>query len=88
MREFIPSTAPGKTWSVSLHKQPRRPATIFAIEGTLERAGPGIESFTTEHPGSRTARIQLDGPATAKRQAAALVAMKQLLLENGAIAHA
>ena len=53
---MIPSTTPGKTWALSVHRY-NGEVCAFAIEGTL---GDNGRSFETEHPGSRTVRYILD----------------------------
>lgn len=55
---MIPSTAPGKTWALSVHRNAHNGEVYaFAIEGKL---GDNGTSFQTEHPGSRTVRYILD----------------------------
>ena len=79
---YIPSTTPGKVWSIYTYKPERGPAYASACEGVL---GDGF--FTTElhlgvasHPATR---VSIQAPATAKRKAAALEQLKTQLVEAG-----
>ena len=79
---YIPSTTPGKVWSIYTYKPERGPAYASACEGVL-----GDGSFTTEihlgvasHPATR---VSIQAPATAKRKAAALEQLKTQLVEAG-----
>lgn len=81
---YIPSTTPGKSWSIFVNKQPGRPAYAGAIEGTLENEG-GFQSFSFMMFQARSINVPLNGNNTAKNRAIALSTLRQKLLDVGAI---
>ena len=81
---YLVSTAEGKTWSVGLVKQPKRPAFWSAIEGELEKDDFGTcFKFTLFQARSR--KQVLSGPATEKNKQAALAALVQSMTAEGLI---
>lgn len=83
---YVPSTTPGKSWSIFVNKQPGRPAYAGAIEGTLESGGEsGFQSFSFMMFQARTINVPLNGNNTAKNRAVALSTLRQKLLDAGAI---
>ena len=56
LREYVASTTPGKTWSLSVDKHFDRKNYFTAIEGKLSDVGSNMQSFTTEHGGATSSR--------------------------------
>jgi hypothetical protein len=81
-KTYLPSSTPGKVWSIYTYKPEGRPAYASACEGVL---GDGF--FTTEihlgTPSHPATRVSIQAPATAKRKAAALEQLKIQLVEAG-----
>jgi|GEM_PF-5427445 len=89
LKTYLPSARSGLTWQLYVYKPQGRPAYATANEGRYEVAD-GVTFFTStlhldrvRHPATR---VDIQGPATAKKKAAALEQLKQQLLEAGLIA--
>ena len=85
--QYIPSTAPGKTWAVSILKHQGRPAVCSAVEGELSEADPvtGFRGFSFMLYGCRSRKVTLTGPANAKNKAAAREALLAQMRAAGEI---
>lgn len=83
-KEYVASTTPGKTWSVYVHKPQGRPAYACAVEGTLKNEG-SFRSFSFMMFQARTMQVPLKGNNTAKNRMVALTALREMMVEAGAI---
>lgn len=84
--KYLKSTAPGMAWRVGTHKPQGRPAYAFATEGEVAYIDERVMSFTTQWPGARTERVEIVGPATEKKKAAALAEIEARLQAAGVLA--
>lgn len=82
---YVPSTTPGKTWKVYVHKGFDKRIYAAASEGVYEPAGDSVfESFTTEIPGDRFLRLFLTGSRlTDKVEREGIQAMIDTLKKDG-----
>jgi hypothetical protein len=86
----LPSTTTGKVWRIDTYKPQGRPAYATASEGELKTER-GWQSFSCMIDGSPThpaTKVPIEGPATAKKKAAALEQLKKQLVEAGLAASA
>jgi hypothetical protein len=84
---YLPSTTPGKTWSVGYYKAPGRNAVWTATEGDLSPVNEfGFQGFSFMMFQARQRRQPILGVATPKRKAEALAALVNALREEGLVA--
>jgi hypothetical protein len=82
---YIPSTTPGKVWRVHTHKPQGRPAYASATEGELKTEN-GWQSFSCLIDFKAAVpytRVAIQGPATAKKKAAAIKQLTEQLQAAG-----
>ena len=83
---YIPATTAGKTWRVETHKPQGRPAYATAGEGELEINNDWV-IFKCQMVFDKPAytRVPIEGPATAKKKAAAIAQLIQQLKDAGQV---
>lgn len=77
-KNYLESTTPGMTWSLSVFKPDGRPAYAYAVEGKLTIEPGRLHSFETIFGGpetSRQVRVMLPGNNTLKNRAEAMTAL-------------
>jgi hypothetical protein len=87
---FIPSATPGHSWQVSVIKPQGRPAFACAIHGVLKHEqncrsfawANSLSEFSKPDPATR---VQITGPATARKKLAAVQQLQQQLRDAGLI---
>lgn len=85
---YLPSANEGKTWRLDAFKPQGRPAYACAKEGELKTEN-GWQAFTCIFDFSAPAaytRVPIQGPATAKKKAAAIAQLIEQLKEAGVLA--
>lgn len=85
---YVPSKVnPSLHWSIYVHKPDRGPAYAAAIAGELKEMD-GWKSFTFKidfEPRHPATRVQITGPATAKKKLAALEQLQNQMREANLI---
>lgn len=82
---YVPSTTPGKSWNVYVHKPAGRPAYACAVEGVVKTHPIGAQSFETVLFQDRTRMVDLPGNNTIKNRAIALDTLRTEMIAAGEI---
>jgi hypothetical protein len=88
MSRYVPSKSdPSKVWSIGVYKPQRGNAVVSAVHGVYEKPnGSGFASFSTMLFQDLSFRQVLTGRNTPKNREAALLQLRQQLIDGGHIA--